>query len=234
MGASLSLDAKYVLSFTPSVFVELESNTPISNKRYESDSESEGEQERDHANDSGSGSGSDNESGSGSGSESDSDNSESSNSDGKNEVKINRDIVANIKSYIRTKDFLEKLDEITEVELESEGFPPKSLVVFDATKVVYDDETEKVNIYGKWTYTVPRMNKKKASKDSGRSHHHGEDTNGDKQNEYKTSDDDISSRFVLDAVRERLREYSESREFYMNKTKRLFIEFTNVDMEEEQ
>ena len=229
MGASLSLDAKYVLSLTPSVFVELESNTRISSKSYESGSESESDREGDHVNDSGSGSGSE--------SESDSDNSESSNQEGKNEVKMNRDIVANIKSYIRTKDFLEKLDEITEVELESEGFPPKSLVVFDATKVVYDDETEKVNVHGKWTYTVPRMNKKKSSKDSGRSHHHhhGEDTNdGDKESEYKTSDDEISSRFVLDAVRERLREYSESREFYMSKSKRLFIEFTNVDMEEDE
>jgi hypothetical protein len=226
MGASLSLDAKYVLSLTPSVFVELESNTRISSKSYESGSGSgsESDREGDHVNDSGSGS------------ESDSDNSESSNQEGKNEVKINRDIVANIKSYIRTKDFLEKLDEITEVELESEGFPPKSLVVFDATKVVYDDETDKVIVHGKWTYTVPRMNKKKSSKDSCRSHHHhGEDTNdGNKESEYKTSDDEISSRFVLDAVRERLREYSESQEFYMSKSKRLFIEFTNVDMEEDE
>lgn len=214
MGASISFDSKYKLILDPEVQCISPSSKSGGDSRYESES----------------GSGSDAGSGAGSGSESGS----GSDSDDETKiitVKITPEIVGYIRAYIRSDDFLDILDKITEIELQEYGHGPESALVFDSQTVVYNMNDNKIESSGIWEYIEPPPPAPKNSrKHKSKSRSNGDD-NADAdaaaaaaKNEFKTKEDDLSVSEIETVIAERFKEYSERHEFIIHESKtRMFI-----------
>jgi len=180
MGASISYDSKYMMSMDIDVEcftlypakttnkknggrnVTFDKHTTNPEKHHESGSDSG----------SGSGSGSDSGSGSGSGSESGSGSDSGSSSDSEGElqrvsVKITPEIAGYIRNYVRGREFLDIVDDITEFDLEPYGHAPNTALVFDTKSVVYDANNKCIEALGVWDYIPPKKSSKTNKKQSG-------------------------------------------------------------------
>jgi hypothetical protein len=229
MGASISLDSKYKLILDAEVeciSTPAASVPSTHSKKHTSKPKSGGSGSR-----SGSGSGSESGSGSGSGSgsESGSESGSGSGSDSDDDakiftVKITPEIVGYIRTYVRSNNFLDILDTITEIELQEYGHSPESALVFDSQTVIYNVNDNKIEASGVWEYIDPptavstKNNRKHKSK-GGSSSRDNDSDNNDNGNRFKTKEDELAVSEIENILSERFKEYSKQRDFIIHESK---------------
>lgn len=262
MGASISYDTSYILTMNADVecftLYPAKSKSKSGGSKSQKGDKSSGKRRKD---DSGSGSGS--ESGSGSDSESGSDSGSESGSDEgelqRVEVKITPDIVGYIKNYIRGKDFMAILDDVTEIDLEEYGHAPDTALVFDTTNVKYDNDNNTIEAYGSWDYIPPKNtgnnnhNKKikfvddndndnndEYERGGGNGNGRGPNTPRKRQSrtitqetpKYKTKDDDLPVSDIMSVIRDRFVDSCKNNDFVIHETKSnmLMLNISSVDL----
>jgi hypothetical protein len=173
MGASISYDSKYKMSMDIDVecFTLYPAKTAHKkiggrNVKFEKHPKQENDNDSGSGSESGSGSGSGSESGSGSGSGSES----SSDSEGELQrvsVKITPEIAGYIRNYVRGREFMDIVDDITEFDLEPYGHAPNTALVFDTKSVAYDSNNKCIEALGVWDYIPPKKSSRNNKKQSG-------------------------------------------------------------------
>jgi hypothetical protein len=261
MGASISYDSKYKMSMDIDVecFTLYPAKTSHKKKRggrgvkFEKP-EGDYDHQHDHDDD-----GSDSESKSGSDSASSSDNESGSSSSSESEgelqrvpVKITSEIAGYIRNYIRGKEFMEILDDLTEFDLEPYGHMANTALVFDTKTVTYDADNKTIDALGVWDYIPPKASSKNKKKQSGGEYAEDDDDDyegGGKSGrnkrrqrsesntvtEYKTKEDELDVSSILSILRENFNTASKNNDFVIHKTKTnvLMLNITNVDISKE-
>jgi hypothetical protein len=260
MGASISYDSKYKMSMDIDVecFTLYPAKTSNKKKRggrgvkFEKP-EGDYDHQHDHDDD-----GSDSESKSGSDSASGSDNesgSSSSESEGELQrvpVKITSEIAGYIRNYIRGKEFMEILDDLTEFDLEPYGHMANTALVFDTKTVTYDADNKTIDALGIWDYIPPKSSSKNKKKQSGGEYAEDDDdeyegggksgrnkrrqrSENNTVTEYKTKEDELDVSSILSILRENFNAASKNNDFVIHKTKAnvLMLNITNVDISKE-
>ena len=221
MGASISLDSKYKLILDAEVecISTPAASVPSTHSKKHTSKTGGRNAGSGSGSESGSGSGSESgsESGSGSGSGSDSDD------DAKVfTVKITPEIIGYIRTYIRSNNFLDILDTITEIELQEYGHSPESALVFDSQTVIYNINDNKIEASGVWEYIDPptpvstKNSRKHKSKGSRGGRDDDSDNNG---NGFKTKDDELAVSEIENIISERFKEYSKHRDLIIHESK---------------
>ena len=259
MGASISYDSKYKMSMDIDVecFTLYPAKTSHKKKtggrgvKFENP---EGDYDHDHDHDHDH-DGSDSESKSGSDSASSSDNESSSSSESEGElqrvpVKITSEIAGYIRNYIRGKEFMEILDDLTEFDLEPYGHMANTALVFDTKTVTYDADNKTIDAVGVWDYIPPKSSSKNKKKQSGGEYAEDDDEyeGGGKSGrnkrrqrsennvtEYKTKEDELDVSSILSILRENFSVASKNNDFVIHKTKAnvLMLNISNVDISKE-
>jgi len=211
----------------------------------------------DEHSDSGSGSGSGSESGSGAESDSGSsrnsgsDDDSGSDSDGELKrvpVKITSEIAGYIRNYVRGKEFMEILDDLTEFDLEPYGYMIDTALFFDAQSVSYDPENKCIESVGMWNYIPPKGSASKNKKKQTGGYYEDEDeeqddgktrrnkrkhsSHNDSEYDFKTKDDEVDASNILNVLRENFNVASKNNEFIIHKTKTnmLMLNISGVDI----
>ena len=251
MGSSISLDSRYKLVISPSVYTygvyedETSKNKHKHKQAPRTSKKHEHEYEEDEHSGSGSGSGSsDTESGSGSGSESRSrsdsgsySGSESgSEDDRKNYIDLNTSthVRRMLEQYASSKQLTDLVLEATHVDLEPLGYKKGTFLDFEILQTKLD-ETD-IIIIGKWHYVHPkrsssRRHQSSSSSSSSSSSHtrrydNEHDAGGDESSDYKTEDSSISMSTIEGIVAETLSEFSDAEDFLLNKKLGMFVEIS--------
>lgn len=217
MGASLSLNTKYTLGLDFSVISKNEvrkDEEEREEKRAASESESDA-----------TGSGSE-----GSDSESESSNSSVSDDEG-NVLKMTPQLDALVKSYIKSRNFNQLIDEVTEIDLSDEGHRPGTSIVFEVQSHSYDNSIPRIEVDGIWRY-IPGKAVRTPKKRRSHSRHRDQDSNDEsdeEQPEYKTAEDDIPLGKVLDIVKENIAVLEED-DWLLHKNRQLYLKVTDVVM----
>lgn len=267
MGATISYDTKYKISMDVEVeCLTLQSAKPASHKKNGGGEKRSVKFDKTHHNQH---SGSESESAGSSSesddehrerdkhsnrSDSDSDSGSGSGSDDELKrvtVKITPDIAGYIRSYVRGKEFMEILDELTEFDLEPYGYMKDTSLVFDSQTVSYDPENKCIESVGVWDYIPPKnssKSKKKttnneydmdggrdsssSSRNNKRKHQRDEDDGNRTLSEYKTKEDEVDSSNILNILRENFNVASKNNEFIIHETKTnmLMLNITSVDI----
>ncbi len=231
MGASISLDSKYKLILDAEVECISTPAASVPSTHSKKHTSKTG------GRNAGSGSGSGSESGSGSGSESGSESGSGSGSGSDSDddakvftVKITPEIIGYIRTYIRSNNFLDILDTITEIELQEYGHSPESALVFDSQTVIYNVNDNKIEASGVWEYIDPptpvstknsRKHKSKGSSSrGGRDDDSDNNVNGNANgNGFKTKEDELAVSEIENIISERFKEYSKHRDLIIHESK---------------
>ena len=256
MGASISYDSRYriVLDTSVECFTLYPAKT-TPKKRGKSNKKVDNDEDYESGSDNNSQSGSGSESGSGSGSDSGSESETGSGSDSEGElqripVKITPEIAGYIRSYIKSDEFMDILDENTEFELEPYGHQTGAILVFDTKSILYDANNKCIDATGVWEYIPPKSSSKKkkvtisdANNDSevgtgrrgGRSMRKQKEENEPESSEFKTKNDELDVSSVLSLIRENFTVASKNNEFVIHKTKStvLILNISNVEITKE-
>lgn len=247
MGSSISLDSRYKLVISPSVYTygvyedETSKNkhkhkqAPHTSKKHHHHEDEDEEDEH-----SGSGS-SDTESGSGSGSESRSRSDSGSYSgsdsgsedDRKNYIDLNTSthVRRMLEQYASSKQLTDLVLEATHVDLEPLGYKKGTFLDFEILQTKLD-ETD-IIIIGKWHYVHPKRSSRRhqsSSSSSSSSHtrryENDHDAGGDESSDYKTEESSISMSTIEGIVAETLSEFSDAEDFLLNKKLGMFVEIS--------
>ena len=259
MGASISYDSKYKMSMDIDVecFTLYPAKTSHKKKsggrgvKFENKHDDyDHEDHHDHD-------GSDSESKSGSDSTNSSDNeSSSSSSESEGElqrvpVKITSEIAGYIRNYIRDKEFMEILDDLTEFDLEPYGHMANTALVFDTKTITYDADNKTIDAVGVWDYIPPKSSSKNNKKQYGGEYADEDDeyegggknrrnkrrqrSENNNVTEYKTKEDELDVSSILNILRENFNLASKNNDFVIHKTKAnvLMLNISNVDISKE-
>ena len=234
MGASISFDSKYKLILDAEVecISSSKSQPQTAGSNAGSNKKKSSPQQPGSGSRSGSGSGSESGSGSGSGSESGSESESGSDSDEETKiftVKITPEIVGYIRNYVRSNDFLDILDTITEIELPEYGHAPDTAIVFNSETVIFNVTDNKIEASGDWEYIeapvkpAPSSKSSRKHKSKGGSRGHGdnsEDAHAEKKNnDYKTKEDELAVSEIETIISDRFKQYSKDHDFVIHESK---------------
>jgi hypothetical protein len=104
-------------------------------------------------------------------------------------VKITPEIAGYIRNYVRGREFMDIVDDITEFDLEPYGHAPNTALVFDTKSVAYDSNNKCIEALGVWDYIPPKKSSRNNKKQSGGNTRHDQDGDQDQESDQESDHD---------------------------------------------